>query len=246
METRKYGLTSRWLHIFAMAFMLMDHMWATVFTNQQWLTQIGRLAFPIFAFMTVEGYVHTSNFKKYMARLFAWAVISEIPFDLMTSLRWFNPYHQNVLWTFIIGLLLVHLNETVKKKEQPWLTLLTAIGSIVLGYVAGFITFVDYNSAGIITVLVFYFLRGRKWWNYLLQFAALYYINVEMLKGLFFELEIFGHSFEIVQQGLAIFSLAFIWLYNGRPGKKTKAFQYFCYAFYPVHMMVLWLIMTYK
>ena len=245
MKERKFDLTSRWLHIFAMSFMLLDHMWATVLSDYGWMTQVGRIAFPIFAFMTVEGYVHTSNFKKYMTRLLVSAVISEIPFNLMLSGSVFYPYHQNVIWTFLIALSLVHLNELAKKKEKWWLTLLTAVGTTLLGYVIGLITFVDYNAGGILMVLVFYFFRGRNWWNYIIQFAALYYINVEILQGLYFEVEIFGRTVEVVQQGLALFALPFIWLYKGRPGKKSKAFQYFCYAFYPAHMLVLWLIMTY-
>lgn len=245
MEKRRFDISSVWLHIFAMTFMLLDHMWATVLSDYQWLTCVGRIAFPIFAFMTVEGYVHTSNFKKYMTRLFISAVISEIPFNLMLSGSVLYPYHQNVLWTFLIGLSLVHLNELAKKKEKMWLTLLAAIGTTALGFVIGMVTFVDYNGAGILTVLVFYFFRERKWWNYIIQLAALYYINVELLQGLTFNVELFGHTVEVVQQGLALFALPFIWLYNGRQGKKSKAFQYFCYAFYPAHMLVLWLIMTY-
>ena len=130
-------------------------------------------------------------------------------------------------------------------KEKLWLTLLTAVGTTALGFIIGLVTFVDYYAAGVLTVLVFYFFRGRKWWNYIIQFACLYYINVEHLQGLYFELELFGRTIEVVQQGLALFALPFIWLYNGKSGKKSKAFQYFCYAFYPAHMLVLWAIMTY-
>lgn len=244
MEKRKFDLSSVGLHIFAMIFMLMDHMWATVLTNQQWLTCVGRIAFPIFAFMIVEGYSYTKNLKKYVLRLLCFAVITEIPFNLMTGSRLSYYVHQNVLWTFLIGIGLIHINELARKKGKLWLTLLTAVGTSILGYVLGYITFVDYNGAGVLTVLAFYFFRGRKWWNYILQLAALYYINVELLQGLFFEVDLFGHKFEVVQQGLALLSLGFIWLYKGRQGKKSKAFQYFCYAFYPAHMLILWLIMN--
>ncbi len=244
MEKRKFELTSVGLHIFAMIFMLADHLWATVFTNAQWLTQVGRLAYPIFAFMIVEGYTHTKNLKKYVLRLLAFAVITEIPFNLMVGNSVFYYVHQNVLWTFLISIGLIYLNELARKKEKLWLNLVTMVGTVVLGYVLGYITFVDYNAAGILTVLLFYFFRGRKWWCCLGQLVGLYYINVEMLQGLYFEVELFGHTFEVVQQGIAVLSLAFIWLYKGRQGKKSKAFQYFCYAFYPAHMLLLWLIST--
>ena len=244
MKKSKFDISSAGLHIFAMVFMLMDHMWATVFTNAQWLTQFGRLAYPIFAFMIVEGYSHTKNLKKYVLRLFAFALISEIPFNLMAGNSLTYYVHQNVLFTFLIGIGLIHINELARKNGKLWLTALTMALTTVVGLVFGFVTFVDYNAAGILTVLMFYFFRGRKWWCYIGQLVGLYYINVELLQGLYFEVELFGHSFEIVQQGLAMLSLAFIWLYRGRQGKKSKAFQYFCYAFYPAHMLILWFIAT--
>ena len=137
MEKRKFDISSVGLHIFAMIFMLMDHMWATVFTNAQWLTQVGRLAFPIFAFMIVEGYTHTKNLKKYVLRLLIFAVITEIPFNLMVSNRVSYYPHQNVLWTFLISIGLIHLNELARKKNKIWLTLITMVGTSVLGYFIG-------------------------------------------------------------------------------------------------------------
>ena len=80
---KHFDLSAAALHILAMLFMLMDHMWATVFPAQDWLTCVGRVAFPIFAFMAVEGYFHTHSFKKYALRMLLFAVLSEIPFDFM-------------------------------------------------------------------------------------------------------------------------------------------------------------------
>ena len=242
METKKtFDISSFGLHILAMALMLCDHLWATVVPGNDWLTDIGRLAFPIFAFMTVEGYFHTKNFKKYMLRLLVFALISEIPFNLVMGGRLFYPLHQNVLWTFLLGLLLVHFNAKVKERKLP-LRILVAVGTVILAYILGIITFVDYYHAGVLTVLAFYFLRGRKWWQMALQALALWYINTAILGGLVWEIPLFGTTLVLHQQSLALLALIPIWLYRGTQGHHSKAFRYFCYGFYPCHLLILGLI----
>ena len=155
----KLETTSFSLHIMAMVFMLCDHLWGTIVPGADWLTCIGRLTFPIFAFMIVEGYFHTKNLKKYVCRLFVFAILSEIPFNLAMGSRIFYPVHQNVLWSFLISIGLIHWNEKVKEK-QLWKRVVIGLTSIGIGYVAGLITFVDFYHAGILTVLVFYFFKG--------------------------------------------------------------------------------------
>lgn len=239
---KRIDISSMMLHVMAMFFMLCDHMWATVIPGNQWLTCLGRLAFPIFAFMLVEGYFHTSNLRKYVLRLLLFAVISEIPFNLMYSSSWIYPYHQNVMWTLLLGIGCIYLNELAGKKGKVWLRLLVAFGTITIGFLLGFLTMTDYYGVGVLTILVFYFFRERKWWNLLAQVAVLYYLNVEILGGLYFEITLLGMTFQIVQQGLALLSLIPIWLYRGRRGYHSKWFQYLCYAFYPAHMLILYAI----
>lgn len=140
----RFSLSAAALHILAMALMLMDHLWATLLPAQDWLTCAGRLAFPIFAFMAVEGYFHTHSFRKYALRLALFAVLSEVPFDLMYGGTWFYPVHQNVIWTLLLGLLGIHLMETVRKKQKTWLYLLTALLVVLIGTVLGTLSMVDY------------------------------------------------------------------------------------------------------
>lgn len=242
-KTHKWeGISSFTLHILAMVLMLCDHTWAAVLPQYRILTCIGRIAFPIFAFMSVEGYFYTKNLKKYMSRLFLFALISEIPFNLFYGGNLTGLSHQNVLWTFLLGLLFVHWVETTKKKGKPWLTLLVSLASLLLGLIFGTITMVDYYGAGVLTVLVFYFFRGRKWWCYLGQLVGMYYVNVELLGGFYYPITLFGIYFELEEQSLAMLSLIPIWLYKGKQGYHAKWFQYFCYAFYPVHMLILYFL----
>ena len=153
--SRCFDISTAALHIIAMLFMLMDHLWATLLPAQEWLTCVGRIAFPIFAFMSVEGYFHTHNFKKYLLRMLVFAVISEIPFDLMYGGTWFYPVHQNVIWTFILGLLGIHIMETVRKKKKTPVFVLTAILVTIAGGLLGTLTMVDYYGIGVLTVFTF-------------------------------------------------------------------------------------------
>ena len=212
----RFDLSAAALHILAMALMLMDHLWATLLPAQEWLTCAGRVAFPIFAFMAVEGYFHTH--------------------DLV---------HQNVIWTLLLGILGIHLMETVRKKQKTGLYLLVSALVVVAGAVLGTLGMVDYYGAGVLTVFVFYFFHGRKWWCLLGQLAALYWVNVELLGGLMYPIQLFGMDFELCQQGLALLALVPIWLYRGRQGYHSKPFQYACYAFYPVHMLLLVLVLNF-
>lgn len=241
-EERSLDISSAGLHMLAMALMLCDHLWATLFPAAGWLTAVGRLAFPIFAFLIAEGYRRTRNLRGYLLRLLLFAVLSEIPFDLMYGGTPFYPYHQNVLWTFLISLLLLMAADRCRAKLRalwafPCCALLAAL-ALLLGY-AGM---VDYYGVGVLTVFVFYLFPGRNWGERLCQLAGLTLLHVRMLGGYYYSFWLFNREIEIVQQGLALFALLPIWLYRGRQGMRGRAFRYFCYAFYPLHMLLLFLV----
>ena len=231
--------TSASLHILAMGLMLCDHLWATVVPGNDWLTCIGRLAFPIFAFMIVEGYFHTRSVKKYMLRMLIFAVLSEIPFNLMAGGRIFYPIHQNVLWTFLIALVMIHWNEKAKATEKRWLRIPVAVGTMLLGSLVGLLTMMDYYHAGVLMVLVFYFFRGTTWRHKAAQLVLLWWINAEVLGGIGYEFQFFGRSFFLARQSLAVLALIPIWLYRGKQGYHSKWFRWLCYGFYPAHLLIL-------
>lgn len=234
--------TSFSLHLIAMFTMLCDHLWGTVIPGNDWLTCIGRISFPIFAFMIVEGYFHTKNLKKYVLRLLFFAVISEIPFNLAVGSRLFYPIHQNVLWSFLISIGLIHLNEKAKQSNKILKRLIVGIISVIIGYLIGIISMVDYFHGGILIVLVFYFFRDKKWWCYLVQFICLWYINTEILGGFGYEIQIGANTYFFLRQSLALLALIPIWLYKGEQGYHSKTLQLIYYAFYPVHLLILGLL----
>ncbi len=234
------GFTSNMLRTIAVILMLSDHIWATYMSFGNWMTYIGRMAFPIFAFQIAEGFVHTSNFKKYALRLLGFALVTEIPFNLFYSSRWFNPYHQNVLFTLLLGLLAIYVIDNAKKNRTAKNIALSVLwlGLICIASVIGF---VDYGFLGLLTVVMFYILRDFPF-AWLAQLVAMVLINIVFFEGQMFNVEIFGRMVEIPSQGFAVFSLIPIWLYGGKKGKSSKVMQYGFYAFYPVHMLVLYLI----
>ncbi len=242
-ETKKFeGITSFTLYLLAMIFMLCDHMWATIVPGSNWLTWIGRLAFPIFAFMIAEGYYYTSNVKKYTKRMLLFALVSEIPFNLMYGNSLIYPFHQNVMWTFLIALLCMRGIDKVHAKGKLWLTVPAAALFILLSYLICTLAMMDYYGEGFLMVLLFHFLRGRAWWQMAGQAIGMYYINGVMIKGLSVPIMLFGFELYFSQQTFAVLALIPIWLYKGKQGPHSKPIQYMRYAFYPVHMLILALI----
>lgn len=241
-KIRRFEVTSTSLHVMASVFMLCDHLWGTVVPGNDWLTCIGRLAFPIYAFMIVEGYFHTRNLKKYAGRLFLFALLSEIPFNLAMGSRLFYPIHQNVLWSFLISLLLIHWNEKAKETKKLPVRIAVGIFTVLFGGLLGLITMVDFYHAGVLTVLVFYFFRENTLFCRAGQIVGLWYINMELLGGYGYELSLFGHSFFFVRQGLALLALLPVWLYRGQRGRYPAGLKFAFYAFYPLHLLVLGLL----
>ncbi len=99
------------------------------------MRSIGRLAFPIFCFLLVEGIIHTHNKWKYTFRLALFALISEIPFDLAFSGKMFYWGYQSVYFTLLIGVLVMIGFEYVNNvfKDKKWLPLLAVVGAILGG-----------------------------------------------------------------------------------------------------------------
>ena len=184
--------------------------------------------------------------KKYAKRLLIGGIISEIPYNLMVAGGVFFPFQQNVMWTLLMGLLLICFIERADKKDKPILTILAWLVAVVAALVLGTVSMCDYGAVGVLTVLMFYLFRYRNIWCYAGRLAAMLYFNIELLSGMYYVVEIFGKEVEITRQGFAVFSLIFIWPYNGKKGYSAKWFQYFNYLFYPAHMLLLSLIAIYR
>jgi hypothetical protein len=238
------------LKILAMLLMLLDHAYMTVVhqPGYEWMTMAGRLAFPIFAFQITEGYLHTRNRKNYIRQMFLFALLSEIPYNLMMGGELIGPFHQNVMFTFWIALLLLALLDKLFASRWPLFVkaLLTAL-ICLLSVVAGTLAFVDYSGFGVLTVLIFYL--ARKMPNRFLcmgmQAAGLWLINGIFLGG---KILLLPYGLEFPEQGLALLSLVLIWAYNGEKslsGKKETAFKYGAYLFYPLHIFLLSMMSLY-
>lgn len=228
----KIGLSGTALKWIALVSMLIDHIGAAVFCVYtsfydgsadfasadliyKVLRFIGRTSFPIFAFLIVEGFFHTKNVKKYLLRLFLFALISEVPFDLAFQNKLFEFTKQNVFITLFLGLLTLCLVKLIM--ERPgwdfWMkTSLSTCVSIIMIWVAVLLK-CDYNGFGVLLVLVFYVFHA--------------YPVSAMVGGLIcmsWEIECFP-------------AFLLLLLYNGKKGKGMK---YFFYIFYPLHLLVLY------
>ena len=217
------------LHILAMLLMLCDHLQLTLLPELPILRCVGRLAFPLFAFMAVEGYLRTRNLKNYLLRLLMLGVISEIPFDLLVSGSVFYPVHQNVIWTIVLGLCCIWAFENIAADRQRLLSAVVIIASLGAAIIAN----VDYSSAGVLTLFAFYAFRGSTVRCRLLQLLSLGIINLMLLGGV---------ELTFPYQALAVLSLPIIWLYDGSQGPHNGFIKAANYLFYPAHMLILALL----
>ena len=209
----RFSLSAAALHILAMVLMLMDHLWATLLPAQDWLTCAGRLAFPIFCFLAVEGFLHTHDVKKYVRRLLLFGLLSEVPFDLAFFRTPFAPQHQSVYWTLALGVLaMAGLKRFEKENGLPgWQGLVWAGGCAALALAAN----TDYHAIGVLIICTLYLTRADR--------------KRQCLAGALLFL------FELT----APLAFVLVWFYNGQRGACSPLQKKAFYWFYPVHLLVL-------
>ena len=231
------GITSGMLKIFACFDMLVDHIGAAVLyygynLGDRWIQQsenirfiyfmirlFGRLGFPIFCFLLVEGYFHTRNVWKYLRNLIIFGVISEIPFDLAINAEFCYMNNQNVYFTLALGLIMIIIFDRITKGDILKAGPARLIGAVLLSIIPitiGFLIKSDYGGLGVLLIFTFYLMK---------KYGKVGVFGIILVLGFINLSELF-----------ACFDFAIFSKYNGRRGISLK---YFFYAFYPLHLLIL-------
>lgn len=239
MTKNRFGINAAALRLLAIGFMLMDHLCYALFPEQRWLNCAGRLAFPIFAFQLCEGYLHTSHFRRYALRLLGFALLSEIPFDLFCTGKVIFPFYQNVIFTLLLALLAIRQADRLRREAGRKKKLLHGL-ALLLFLAGGELLRTDYGSVGVAMALCFYVFRGFPGSRWLLL-AAMAAGNLFALGGRSIALTAAGLTLAFPVQGFALLALPLLWLYNGEKGPGGKALRLVWYAFYPLHLLALYL-----
>lgn len=212
------------LKLIAMVSMVLDHVGDSFFPDQVWMRALGRIAMPIFAFCISEGFAHTHDKQRYLMRMGIFALVSEVPFDLVTAGVPLEFSHQNIMATFFWAILGLMLFERITgedaskgKKAAGYIMLAVfAMTSVLLG--------LDYNMLGCGLIFVFYLLRER---GILIATAAAAVFHVALRNVGIYWFGLLGF--------LPILS------YNGQRGRGLK---WLFYLFYPGHLLLIWLVRT--
>ncbi len=221
------------LKIIACITMFIDHIGYAIFNDTSYFNYIGRIAFPIFSFQISEGYTHTKSLKKYLYRLLIFALVSQIPFMLFSSIITDN-WGLNVIFTLSFGLISIAAYDKCNK-------LFGIIVCIALGIISEFLH-CDYGFYGVAITFLFYVFNNSK------ILMALSFTIATIIK--------YGYNiFSYYSYGTAIFKsafeyyfpfalctlipLIFICLYNKKKGPNSR---YILYLFYPLHMLFVYAI----
>ncbi len=229
------GFTLKWI---AAITMLIDHLAVGLlfpyvkgaqeglFVLYMVLRGVGRLAFPLYAFLLVEGLIHTHSRIRYLLRLGLFTLISEIPFDLLFSDTVWNGASQNVFFTLTIGFVVIWAVDELLHRLQnlPMLQWGCIALVVVFGMVLAFYWKSDYGAFGVASIAVMYILRGQP--------------GRGMPEAVI--LLTLASTLELV----AVLDVFLVMNYNGRQKNKGEVgrMKWFFYVYYPVHLLVIWLI----
>ncbi|MBE7027340.1 MAG: hypothetical protein E7410_07280 [Ruminococcaceae bacterium] len=204
--------------------MSVDHIGALLFPHALWMREIGRLTFPIMAFLIAEGFSHTKNIFKYELRLILFAFISMIPFYLAFG----NPY--NVFFTLFGGLLALDIDKRVKNKSVAFICMM----------IIAFITHkCDWGFSGVITIYIFGKIKDK---NVAAFCGVLGCLATYLLKCFIFDCVLANKAFNLMSYRISFWILAAalpLMMYNGQRGRNIKSFFY---IYYPVHLIIIFVI----
>ena len=242
------------LRLIACIFMLIDHIGYAF--NISAFRIIGRLAFPIFLFLIYNGYLHTSCKWRYGLRLGIFAILSQIPFSLFGHNTLLYP-NGNVFFTLLICLICFWIGDIMRKnKVLKWFCLAPWICAFVI-YYFGFIRS-DYGAKAVLMATCLFLFYDKALWKRVLLvlgtacsvFYSFFLSLVIALKDVIVGDPVhisYPNSWAMIQV-FCLLAFLFIFAYNGEKGFVAKSkwggklLQYGFYLFYPVHMLILWLL----
>lgn len=247
------SLTDDALKLIAMAAMLVDHIGVAMMENVlagplieagsgelgNWalladlpFRMVGRIAFPIFCYLLVQGFLHTRSAARYAARLAVFAAISEAPYDLMVFGR-LTSEAQNVFFTLVIGLLMMIALRSLECGRLPARRRTAAMAVCVLAAMAlAYALHTDYDAMGVALIAALYLSRGDRGRQCAL--SALAFLAAFGVYG-----AVTGHVFSGPVMELCSLP-AFYLIGRGSGERRTRVNRYVFYFFYPAHLLALY------
>ena len=222
-------MSSFTLRALALLSMFADHAGLALFPRIGAFRCVGRLAFPLYCFLLVQGYIHTRDLRAYARRLLLLAILSEIPFDLLIFGRVSCLVEQNVLFSLLLGLAAVWAVN--RFEDQP---VQAALGTLLL-LLASMAARVSYGWLSVALCVGFYKLRASR------AKQALSLLPVESVYCLSLALSGVERSWVLVSL-FAMFAAIPVYLYSGRPGIRHKLISILFYTAYPLHIIALLVI----
>jgi hypothetical protein len=224
MAHQRSGLTNNQLKIIAIISMTIDHVGYILFPQYIIFRIIGRLAFPIFAYMIAEGYRHTRNRKRYFWALLVSGVVFQVIYLIFKQ-----SWYMNILFTFSLSLITLLCISYFYKKRNILSLLLLIFEILFVVFISCYLPNIingfkfDYGLPGIL-LPVFIYLLPNKW----LKLTSL---------GLTVLFMSYYNGWVVL---FALFSIPLLWFYNGKRGKTNL--KYLFYIFYPTHFIIIYLI----
>ena len=211
-------LSGNILKIIAAISMLIDHIGYMFFPEVSIFRIIGRLSFPIFAFMIAQGCIYTRNKALYLVRMLLLAIACQIPYFFIAK-----EIYLGILFTFSLSIIAIYAFLLFKNSQKRILTFPLFVFTVAMIYFINKLIEIDYGFWGCIVPL----------------FAVIFKKQPYNTSSFFVGLVILSVSLDGIQP-YCLLALPFLFLYSGKRGKANM--KYFFYIFYPLHLVILYAV----
>lgn len=205
-----------------------------------WATYMLWFSYTIFAFLLAEGIGKTISKRLYFRRLLLFAIVSEVPYDLLFTGNVWDTSRQSIMCTLLLGFIVLCAAQQVKKKFDNMI--LTGLTLAVLGGGATWVAWrfgLEMGKYGIL-IIIFFYISLNVTYTRLMELIFFVVFLLYVSADNYFNIMINDLYYSIPDKSFALLGVIVTWFYSGKRGPNSLLLKTAFYLYYPLMLLALW------